>query len=302
MSRIGPRNYTPSNLLEDAYYDDDRPHYLYWRNARTPYDAPLHYADTVEIILFRNITCTMHIAGQTYHSNGNACFYIPPNVVHDLCGAQGDGTIYVFHCNFHYLDNYINLRYILEKNGVELQQLNSECTHLFDQIWSCFNQLIDDDANVFSRMHHIITLFEMLASNKKKNNHKDTPTVFESSSATLQTLLDWTERNFHQRITLDMVSKLIHLDKHYLCKWFKKLTGISYHQYLNKIRINRSIEMLRGGCTVSTASDACGFSSTSRYTSLFKKEKGFTPREYISQYRAKIVDTEYDSPKDSVPD
>ena len=37
MERIGLRYNTPDTLVEMAHYDDDIPHYLYWRDFKSAY-------------------------------------------------------------------------------------------------------------------------------------------------------------------------------------------------------------------------------------------------------------------------
>lgn len=93
-------------------------------------------------------------------------------------------------------------------------------------------------------------------------------------------LLDWTEANLTRRITLQDATELTHFAKGYFCNRFKKLTGVSYIQYVNLLRLERSRRLLADGGTVETAAQSCGIACVPYFVQLFKRHYGVTPARY----------------------
>ncbi len=67
----------------------------------------------------------------------------------------------------------------------------------------------------------------------------------------------------------------------YICRQFKASENISIEAYINRIRIEKSKELLKDRSTaVRDAAIKSGFSNPQYYYVLFKKETGMTPKEY----------------------
>ena len=65
-------------------------------------------------------------------------------------------------------------------------------------------------------------------------------------------------------------------------KKFEKITGITPNKYITKYRINKSVELYRtNNYTLSELSFLVGFRNASYFSTIFKKEMGLSPRDYL---------------------
>ncbi len=71
-------------------------------------------------------------------------------------------------------------------------------------------------------------------------------------------------------------------------KTFKMLTGMSFSEYLNIIRIENAIMLLRNNTTITSVSQECGFSTIRNFNRVFKKVTGYPPRSLPKDF---IIDT-----------
>ncbi|WP_068621094.1 phosphoenolpyruvate hydrolase family protein [Paenibacillus tuaregi] len=85
--------------------------------------------------------------------------------------------------------------------------------------------------------------------------------------------------------TFAELADTLHLNRNYLSYLFRKKTGISYSDWLIRLRIKTAQEaLLEPSCTVQEASVQVGYEDASYFSRLFKKETGMTPSDWKRQH------------------
>lgn len=93
--------------------------------------------------------------------------------------------------------------------------------------------------------------------------------------------LDYVKEHYREHITLDDAAKLTGYAKTYFCKHFKRVTGVSFHQYLNQYRISMACLLLEDpGLSVATIAEMTGFSSAKLFCRIFKEITTMTTSQY----------------------
>lgn len=93
--------------------------------------------------------------------------------------------------------------------------------------------------------------------------------------------LDYVKDHYQENISLDDVAKLTGYAKTYFCKHFKRVTGVSFHQYLNRYRISIACLLLADpGLSVTTIAEMTGFSSAKLFCRIFKETTNMTTSQY----------------------
>lgn len=87
-------------------------------------------------------------------------------------------------------------------------------------------------------------------------------------------------RNHYSNISLADVAAAVNLNPTYFSNCFKKATGQSYSTYLNKIRIEKSKQLLIEGDSIAEIAQQVGFSDQSYFTNVFKKIEGISPNRW----------------------
>lgn len=87
--------------------------------------------------------------------------------------------------------------------------------------------------------------------------------------------------NLEKKINLDELSRQLGMSYPLFRKKFKIHTGLQPSRYLQKLRINRSKELLcRTDYQIKKVSLECGFASPEYFCNVFKEATGITPLEY----------------------
>ncbi|HLH55384.1 MAG TPA: PocR ligand-binding domain-containing protein [Verrucomicrobiae bacterium] len=87
-----------------------------------------------------------------------------------------------------------------------------------------------------------------------------------------------------ENLRLGHVAKACNTSTFYFCKMFKKVTGINFTDYLSRVRIEKSKNLLLNpNLRVSEIAFEVGFQSLTHFNRVFKKILGQSPTEYRIQ-------------------
>lgn len=87
--------------------------------------------------------------------------------------------------------------------------------------------------------------------------------------------------HYSEPITLTQVAEKVYLTPTYLCRVFKKEAGVTFNEYLNRVRINKAKDLLRNrDLRLTDISLMVGFEDQSYFTKVFKRMTGTLPRAY----------------------
>lgn len=238
--------------------------------------TPPHYADTIEVLLCCDVIGDIYINGEKFTLGGKQVFYIPPRVVHSVFYKKSNGYVKVLKINVEHLKSMLNIDELLKYERKDFYCLPASPP--------CFNELcgIADvfqySENILEVCQSILQLFYLLAYYAGKSNIITSKNGLNSHN--LRKIILWTENNYLRKISLDEAANVVGYEKHYFCNKFKSLTGISYINYVNNLRIQYACLLLENGHSVSSVCDKCNFENLSYFIQLFKKNVGVTPKMY----------------------
>ncbi|MCE5189804.1 MAG: helix-turn-helix domain-containing protein [Eubacteriales bacterium] len=92
------------------------------------------------------------------------------------------------------------------------------------------------------------------------------------------------DRNFQRDLTLEEVSREVHVSPYYFSKLFKEQTGENFINYLTLRRIETAKQLLLDGkLNVKNICTEIGYNDPNYFSRLFKRFEGVTPTEYRDQ-------------------
>ena len=106
----------------------------------------------------------------------------------------------------------------------------------------------------------------------------------------IEAIYNYVQENFKQPISLDEIAKEINMTVPAFCRFFKKLTGLTFTKFVNEFRIAYARKVLAE--EHKSIADVCfesGFNNFSHFNKTFKETTGESP----SNYRKNIRDLIY---------
>jgi len=283
----------PTSFEEHLDFNFDVPYTIRIKYFHSEEIVPLHYAKTIEILLCEDLKGQVTIHNNKYILSGKQIFIIPPFTVHSNTIHTCGGRMFVVKFELDMMANFLNLPALFGYNNRSINSFSYTCPE-YDAIYKIIEDMIENDEDIFLCLSDVIKLFRVLF-NCTNSCPSEENTTHSLKGSDLHELINWTQKNFSKKITLDDVATKTGYNKYYFCNLFKAKTGSTYLNYLNSVRISHSCRLLKEGKSITEASFLCGFENVSYYIQLFKKIHGTTPKQYLKN--SKVANIEYSNMK-----
>ncbi len=137
----------------------------------------------------------------------------------------------------------------------------------------------------FLQFMHLLSLetdYQLLSTVQLKSNADD------QMLDKIDIVVNYVTDNFKDNINLAEVSNLIGMSESAFSRFFSKATGNRFSDFLTRLRISRSCDLLAH--TDSNITNICyevGFNNVANFNRRFRQVKGLTPREYRDSAKQK---------------
>jgi two-component system response regulator YesN len=131
-----------------------------------------------------------------------------------------------------------------------------------------------EKSKVESKRGYILNIFEKISdyiSSRKQNQN----------AKIMDRISMFIDKNYNTDISLAQVSEVVGLSSTYLSSIFKEISGGSFVDYVNGVRIEKSKQLLSDPqLTIMQVAEKVGFCSSNTYIKAFKKQEGITPGQF----------------------
>ncbi len=132
------------------------------------------------------------------------------------------------------------------------------------------------------KLYVLSQLFGLLAILKTQFEvpGEEAPPLYKDADR-MQEVLTYLSVHFSENITMQDVAERVYLSKSYLSREFQKYMGISFSDYLRKLRLNRAAYLLaESEESITDIALSCGFSNVNTMIINFREEYNETPGAY----------------------
>ena len=100
-------------------------------------------------------------------------------------------------------------------------------------------------------------------------------------------LIDFIDNNYIlSELSLSYISGIFSYSEKYLSHIFKKNNELGFSAYVQDLRINRAIDLIKHtNLSVKTIAIDCGYNDPLYFSKVFKKKTGLSPKDYIKTHK-----------------
>lgn len=237
---------------------------------------PLHWHKDIEIDLVIDGDIDAVVEGaQTHVEKGNFLF-VNSGVLHETSARdellmESVTVIISYRLIKEYCPDIKNYRFEIKDlhTRERIAELIRRCGRAEEAKEPCYKLEID----ILVREILRILLTECLVPNPEN--------TFSGNITSVRRAMAYIEENFRKDITLNIISDEAGLTPTYFSRYFKKMTGQTFHEYLTRVRLyNAHLLLCTGEDTVSLIAKKSGFKNVKSFIEAFRKVYGETPERY----------------------
>lgn len=99
-------------------------------------------------------------------------------------------------------------------------------------------------------------------------------------------VIQYIENNYDQKIMLSKIAQKLYVNRNYLSQLFKRVTGETFSQYLNKVRIDKAKELISyNHYFIYEVSEMVGYQNATYFSQVFKSITGMSPSEFHKEVK-----------------
>lgn len=248
------------------------------------------------------------IQGEEFHITEGVLITIPPNTSHSFCiDEKIETVIYWVHFDFIYREDVYSLDKLVVDNNAVLfnEKLVSEnfirlpikfdegftiplSIEIKDRDFMNFNfknlYLNYHNKGPFWQVDCKIFMLSILKIILKQLSKAEKPRRLAPSKIS-DIIIKYVSKNYNRKINLTELSVLVGFNEDYLGKIFKKETGFTIIEFINRYRINKSKELLLDkDFSIQEVSEVIGFKDVYYFSRMMKKYEGVSPMNWRKQY------------------
>ena len=133
------------------------------------------------------------------------------------------------------------------------------------------------------RLIYLLEILKILANSQEFNilNSRDSRFDFRhQDEERINRIYSFVEDYYKRDISIEEVAEIANLTVPSFCRYFKKMTHMTFTDFLNEFRINNACKLLHTNLVISDVCFESGFNNVSHFNKTFKHFKGKSPREY----------------------
>lgn len=274
---------TPIGFQETQSFDQECPYFIRYKEFQNEDLSPLHYGDSVEILVCRGLTGRVESGKTGIRIDRDMVILIPPQTVHSVLLQKGTGHLYLLQISLEMLRHTVDLEALFRMGGRQIGLTVLREPADFREAEDAVEEMIRRDEDPLGRT---AALLRLLAVIQRQAPSLDALTLDEAEQGDgIKQVIRWTARHFRENISLEDAARAAGFSKNYFCSWFKKLTGTTYNQYLCDVRLLHACTVLQQTGSVSEACYRSGFRDPSYFVQSFRKKRGCTPKAYLENSR-----------------
>ena len=276
--------FDPRQSMSDSKFE-----IFHYRDAKFE-GVPVHQHDFYEVYYFIGGSVEYSVEGRTYELKSGDLLLINPLELHQprIAPDQQDYERIVLWINKNYLSelcfNKTSLTRCFDSSQPDHTNLLRPTKIQQTYISAMLDELITEntsDGYAVEIASEAILLRFLVELNRLTIDSSSALRKDEASSSIIPDVLEYINKHFCEKLTLNEIADEFFVSKYYLSHAFNNVVGTSVHRYIVLKRLIHAKQMLLSGIKSTTAATNCGFNDYAGFYRAFTAEYGVTPTEFV---------------------
>lgn len=243
----------------------------------------LHWHDFFEIGYILQGSGTHRLNGQPHQLRPGSLFLLTPADFHQFEIIEGQQSLQlynmIFSSEFIPEEVYRMLFVNRTSGGWHFSDLSDlRLDNEFGLIW---RESTAGDFGSQTLIQHTIAKILILVARCKQNESRSGSGTGEALPSAIQSALSYLHHHFRESLSLADVATHVQMSPNYFSECFHRQTGVSYQQYVARLRLAFSCNLLDASkLPITDVCYASGYNTLSQFEKAFKAKYGLSPTAY----------------------
>lgn len=253
---------------------------------------PLHWHEHYEVILIEQGEAELTIGGRRYRAREGDLYVVNGRELHGISHPSTPFRFYavVFHPSLIGLREdeleTMGLATSFKEGRLAFANVPDPASPGYARLRGMVQTMIEEFQGKAAGYRHAVEACARLLFAWLYRDYTEERTVdrklgeFDARARRFRELLMHVETHYAEPISLEQAAGIVHLSTYHFCKTFKQLTGLTFVQYVNQLRVQEAERLLVGSTlTVTEIADKVGCGSINAFSKLFKQVRGCSPKQ-----------------------
>lgn len=244
----------------------------------------MHHHNWYEIVFFCKAGESLVQTEKTFELKDGTILFFLPNERHRTIGNK----IYERYC-LYFTETFLNTYFTAEAKQKLIEcfqyhsiNLSRENFDIMRTLFDSTKKLYEDDniEYIFSAISFILTTIQKSTVNadvRERRCNKATKRIKDYITERLS--------GSGASVNVSDIAEALFFSESYMCRAFKKETGYTVSQYINRMKIQKACIYFKYGIySLTEIAEKSGFASLNYFSRCFKDVMGITPTEFKQQY------------------
>lgn len=247
-----------------------------------------HLHSSIEILFCTAGSLLVNLDGKGFEVNAGEMILLRSNIIHSIYStSDGFNSYYVLKAKlaliFGFASKKNQLLYMLALTSKNKEAKTVWHTEECAEAFSAIKKLLDEQERSEYGYDIAVTINAVTVLLKIMRDTRDDTSLLNTKDDLIKRIYDTTiyiNRHYMEDISARELCNNISLSYNYFSNVFKKITGLTFKDYLINTRISHAEQdLLSTDKSITDIAADCGFNNTSYFISTFKKMKNVTPSE-----------------------
>lgn len=157
------------------------------------------------------------------------------------------------------------------------------CIQQFSHEKDIVVEALSDLENMISMSKNVNEIIQRLTKQVEEIIFKIRMEKSTSSYQSIHRVIKYIDIHYKDNLSLNFVSSMAAVNSAYFCELFKKITGVTFVEYITKLRIEKAKSIIENKGTdfhITALADIVGYEDSDYFRRVFRKHTGMSPNQY----------------------
>lgn len=255
----------------------------FWVDGGTSKGIP-HFHDWIEIVYLLTGTLTFYIEDKEYHLKKDQFIVVDPMSIHNSESLQGNTAI-LLQIPMSFLEQFdadirkykIEIDYEIQ-DPIKKEELN-RLGYVLQELIAVSE--MKKQGYIFQCYQLIFELLNIVYSSFAVKLPEQEQKKYYKNRERIEEIIAYVEKHYKEQITIKQMAEQVNISEIYFTRFFKKMMGITFIQYLNQVRLQQvQKDLLYTDYSIQYILDKNGFYNYKLFMRIFKERFQCTPKQY----------------------